>query len=251
MFKKIILFIFIGVQAKPAIIVPQKKDHRSITCSVIIPCYYGHFMHLENLLMEYTKQTVYPDEIVISLSEAHKINQKKIKNLENKGFPFKVNILKTKHQLFAGENRNIAAANSLGDIIICQDADDIPHPQRIEIIKHIFENYNVEFLMHYMTRDFKILNHNFLYQDVFLENSYLKEPCNGNVALKRELFYIHEWPNFKRGQDMMFNANLQEDGYILYKCQLPLILYRQNFSAEKYVKSLKKKPPKKSGGKFY
>jgi len=50
-----------------------------ITCSVIIPCYYGHFKYLPELLEALCQQTELPDEVVISISEANKIPALKLK----------------------------------------------------------------------------------------------------------------------------------------------------------------------------
>src|SRR3990167_5690905 len=61
---------------------------------------------------------------------------------------FKTKILCFQGKQSAGKNRNIACSHAEGDILIAQDADDIPHPQRIEIIKYVFENYATEHLLH-------------------------------------------------------------------------------------------------------
>jgi hypothetical protein len=36
----------------------------------------------------------------------------------------------------------------LGDIILYQDADDLPHPQRVEIVKQYFETHDIVHLTH-------------------------------------------------------------------------------------------------------
>jgi len=93
-------------------------------------------------------QTVLPDEVVISLSEIDKLNPALIKKFENKKYPFPVKLIKHRELLWAGPNRNSACEHAIGDIFICQDADDLPHPQRIEIIKYFFENFDVNHLIH-------------------------------------------------------------------------------------------------------
>ena len=107
-----------------------------VTTSVIIPCFYGHFKHLDELMNALCNQTVLPDEVVISLSEIDKLNPALIKKFENKKYPFPVKLIKHRELLWAGPNRNSACEHAIGDIFICQDADDLPHPQRIEIIKY-------------------------------------------------------------------------------------------------------------------
>jgi len=127
-------------------------EQNELTTSVIIPCYYKHAQYLENLLHEFSEQTSLPDEVVISISEAHKLKAGLVNKLENHIWPFELIIMQTDRPKWAGENRNIAAENSSGDILICQDADDLPHPQRIEIIKKIFKTLKVDYLIHYCCR---------------------------------------------------------------------------------------------------
>ena len=110
----------------------------TIKTSVIIPCFYGHFQHLDELMNALCNQTVLPDEIVISLSEIDKLDPILVENFENKQYPFPVKLIKHQERLWAGPNRNSACQHASGDIFICQDADDLPHPQRIEIIKYFF-----------------------------------------------------------------------------------------------------------------
>ena len=120
-----------------------------LTTSVIIPCYWGHFKCLSELLDVLCKQTVLPDEVVISLSEIEKLNTRAIQQFEEKIYPFPVKIIKHKERLFAGANRNSACKNASGDIFILNDADDLPHIQRIEMIRHVFENTDAQMVAHY------------------------------------------------------------------------------------------------------
>ncbi len=112
------------------------------TVSVIIPCYYKHADQLPMLLEHLCNQSTLPEEVVISLSEADKCERWIVESIEGAIYPFKVKLLQTNEKLPAGSNRNIACRNAKGDIFITQDADDIPHVQRVEIIKFVFENYN-------------------------------------------------------------------------------------------------------------
>src|SRR6185436_18764768 len=114
----------------------------------LIPCHPAHFVFLENLLQCHAQQTVVPDEVVISLSQGWKIPERARSDLTSREWPFKLVLLTHAHKLCAGENRSMAADNSSGDLLICQDADDLPHPQRIEIIKHLFEHFEIDHLRH-------------------------------------------------------------------------------------------------------
>ena len=118
------------------------------TVSVIIPCYYKHADHLPTLLEHLCHQTKLPDEVVISLSEADKCDSMMLESLKNGHYPFKLKLLQTNQILRAGPNRNIACKQAKGDLLITQDADDIPHPQRVEILKFIFKHNPVDLVIH-------------------------------------------------------------------------------------------------------
>ena len=120
----------------------------SLTTSVIIPCHQKHAKHLPELVMSFTKQTVLPDEIIISLSDYKKVDPSVLEKIASSDYPFSVTLLQFENALSAGKNRNRACAEAIGDILICHDADDLSHPQRIAIIKYFFENFVVDHLVH-------------------------------------------------------------------------------------------------------
>jgi len=126
----------------------QKKN---MTTSVIIPCVARHFVWMSGILEAYQNQTVIPNEIVLVFSEAEKINDVDIAKLEKGLWDFNLKIIKRNGVFLEGENRNVAMDNASGDILIFSDADDIPHPQRVEIVKYIFDNYEVEHIIHALT----------------------------------------------------------------------------------------------------
>jgi cellulose synthase/poly-beta-1,6-N-acetylglucosamine synthase-like glycosyltransferase len=213
---------------------PQSENINStnyyLKTSVIIPCYYKHFMYIFELISDYCQQTIIPDEIVISLSEAHLVDKSEIEKLRNYNWPFKVILLTTEKKLYAGENRNIAAENCFGDIIICQDADDKPHPQRIEIIKSIFNNNKVDHLIHGYAKVESDLDN--LYQENITALSKRYRLTPGNVAIKKEVFAKIKWSNYPRGQDCKFNRDVKNAGFRCQKIFLPLLWYRKDFSSK-------------------
>ena len=119
-----------------------------MTTSIVIPCVPQHFGHIFGLLYQYEHQTCIPDQIVISLSESECMSDEEFLFVENYHWPFELKIIKNHGKRSAGENRTIGSEHSCGDLILLQDADDIPHPQRVEIVKYIFEHYFIDHLMH-------------------------------------------------------------------------------------------------------
>ena len=204
--------------------------NHNLKTSVIIPCCYKHFEYLFEIIIDYCQQTIMPDEIVISLSQAHLVAQAAINKLINYNWPFPVILITSEKKLFAGENRNIAAANCSGDIIICQDADDKPHPQRIEIIKSIFIETKVDHLMHGYAKKATDLDFYYDKNRSFYQKRFRLTP--GNIAIKKEVFAKIKWSNFPRGQDCKFNQDVKNAGFNCQKIYLPLLWYRKDLSSK-------------------
>ena len=213
------------------------------TTSVIVPCYHKHAMYIKELLTAYEKQTVLPDEIVISVSQVQKIPNNILDELQQGSWLFSVTILSSKKQLFAGQNRNIAGTHAKGDILICQDADDVPHPQRVEIIKYFFEHYNIDFLMHQyylsheidieavMGRIYKLDNIEHVNPINYKQTWKIGWITNGNIALTREVFDQCKWPADRGGQDVKFNKQLFKRYHNRLVIKAPIYVYRRNLSS--------------------
>lgn len=184
--------------------------------SLFIPTIPIHFRHIENILNHYYNGTVVPDEIIISISQSHNLDDESKKLIKNK-FP-DVKIIEHSDSLQSGPNRQISKTACKGDIIIYQDSDDIPHRQRVEIIKYFFNNYDIMHLNHSYTRnesndfhisipDIKFIDSERLYKSYF-PNSILNECLKvhgaygggfdmgihgGAIAIKREVLNVVEW----------------------------------------------------------
>lgn len=226
---------------------------KEMSTSVIIPCIYKHFYHVEGLLNYYEKQTTLPDEIVISLSEADKLPIEDIERVKNNPWSFKLKIITSNNKYSAGGNRNIAVKHSSGDILILQDADDIPHPQRVEIIKYLFETRNISMLLHQWntindnagfftfdqatTRIKKIKRIPHLSKakncKAFWEIShkYMDHITFGLPSIKREVFDKVKWMGMNNGEDVIFTSTVAATHDEIYLLKLPLLIYRAELSA--------------------
>jgi len=122
--------------------------NEKLVISVVVPCDYKHFQYVGSLLTHYSKQTLLPDEVVISLSRSAELSEETIKKVENYSWPFRLLVIKNPKRKPSGANRNIAGVHASGELLIYQDADDIPHPQRVEIIKYFYEKYHFDHLIH-------------------------------------------------------------------------------------------------------
>ncbi len=118
--------------------------------SLVIPAIPKHFSNITKILEAYLAGTELPDEVVISLSEAFQIKKRtkdNIRALYEKVFD-RFLLIESDEKIFAGPNRQSGSDQSSHPIIIYQDADDIPHPQRIEVIKYFFAKQDIVHLNH-------------------------------------------------------------------------------------------------------
>jgi len=118
--------------------------------SNVIPCTPTHFLELGPRLDDIVEGTRVPEEIVISLSNAHMVSLSVMEKME-KEYSQKVEkftLLQHNKTMTHGPNRQAGSEKAFGDLIIYQDADDIIHPRRLEIIEYFFENYDIVHLNH-------------------------------------------------------------------------------------------------------
>lgn len=211
--KKVLTFLFffqiLITQVFAAPILRKRAEPTNYTTSIIIPCVARHFKHLEGLLQSYEQQTVVPNEVVISLSDIETMNPHDVTVLENYPWKFALKIIKNEGKRSAGENRNLACSQVTSDIILCQDADDLPHPQRVELVKYAFENYQVDFLLHRWLEDsdsFPLLKKEEVPITLIIKFDVLGGYCGGNPCLSKKVCRELKWPDSSiPGEDRDFN----------------------------------------------
>ncbi len=126
--------------------------------SLVIPCTPSHFCtSLIEVLKSYENGTIKPDEVIVSLSQAPLVDKASLSRVVLqylkkcasgnvfKEFTILSHIGKKTH----GPNRQEGSNASTGDIILYNDADDIPHHQRVEAIKHCFETTDAMHINHW------------------------------------------------------------------------------------------------------
>jgi glycosyltransferase involved in cell wall biosynthesis len=117
---------------------------------VAIPCYIGHIHPLFKLLDSIQIQTNIPNKVVVSCSSSKNSDFELDCYLEKlQQYTFSLEIITSEEKKSASENRNIAAAKlSDMDYITFIDADDIMHPQRIEILLKAFQQHDSDIILH-------------------------------------------------------------------------------------------------------
>jgi len=210
----------------------------NLKTSVIIPCHYSHFFLLYDVLESYQNQTVYPDEVVISLSEVNKIPNQAIQDLQNRDYPFQVTILTTNKKNYAGVNRNIACSKAQGEILTLQDADDLAHPQRVEILKYLFENFDLDVITHEIFFDSNEIPMFTLDElsgvrtydcDSFFEIAWPIGSCI--TCFKNSVFKQVQWTNKKTGEDVEFLTTVIKRSFQHFYLKTKLYIYRNELSS--------------------
>lgn len=215
---------------------PEKRPRRETkTVAVVVPCTAKHVGHVPELLKAYENQTRLPNEVILTLSGSPTSPQFQSSR-------FRVTILHDPRPKNAAENRNRAAPHVTADVVIYQDADDVPHAQRVELIGAAFETFAIDHLMHRFECEPQTstwrLSRNAVHtamalcraQPIYKSELWL---TNGNPAVSRTLLSLVSWPGDRRiGEDIAFNTSAcrvsRGRNVIL---PLPLLLYRQRLSA--------------------
>ena len=225
-----------------------REEPLALRVSVIVPCHWSHFPLLENLVQHYAEQSVQPDEMVISLSEAGQIAAPVLDAFEQEKRPFLVTLLRQNEVCPPGKNRNIACAQTSGDLIVCQDADDLPHPQRIEIVKFLFEHYQIDHLLHQWLPSEEEQWPLYPFEGwlgacaTFRSYDLIRTANvhNGSAVFLRELFEKSHWrPMQGIGEDALFNRSAYAFCRHKVVLLLPLIRYRGEFSTFDLNESIK------------
>jgi len=114
-----------------------------IKISVVIPCIFKHINSIKKALESLNNNTIKPYEVIIYMNQADQVKghikeiEKTYKNLLN------LTIIKNKGKDYTGPSKQKGSEKATGDIIAYFDADDIAHPQLIEIISYIFTKYDI------------------------------------------------------------------------------------------------------------
>ena len=205
----------------------DKRDHRpALTVSVIIPCTQKHVAHLPALINALRAQTRKADQIVVATSGCAAAE---LPTLD-------ADVVHSSTPCTAGSNRNRGSAAARGDVVIYQDADDLPHPQRVEIVAGLFEKYQIEHLMHFYYR-LTPGSDEFSVKEAAKRTRYRTKPTaggitNGNPAVARAVLRAVQWPEYPQiGEDVEFNARAYAHTKWTAVTELPLLTYRHNLSS--------------------
>jgi glycosyltransferase involved in cell wall biosynthesis len=221
--------------------------------SMIIPCKMDHVDYLKEAIDNILIGSKKPDELFIFVSgvDPTPINKDKLKSIyEYVGEFSKFVVSHCEKKYSYAKAKNHMASSCKGDLIVTHDADDIQHPQRLEVIEHFFK-----------TRDIVHLNHAFVYYDQKWENfdiekcklwesqelynsmientgqyghmgayghPFCRRIVDGSMAFKREVFDKVQWPEtHEKGMDKEFCFSILKEFNNSLLIDVPLYKWRK------------------------
>jgi glycosyltransferase involved in cell wall biosynthesis len=192
---------------------------------VAIPSYVGHVNSLFKLLDSIQNQTYTPDKVVVSCSSTKNTDFDLYTEKINE-YTFLLEIVVTEDKKNAAQNRNIAASKLTDvDYITFIDADDIMHPQRIEILLKVFQEHDCDIILHNYFLNVNFENNLFKKiecDELILKINSLRQHWSGciehidyfdgsihhsQVSVKNTVFSIIKFPEeteFNRKEDCIF-----------------------------------------------
>jgi hypothetical protein len=216
--------------------------------SLVIPCIATHLHLINNLLSIYTKQTLIPNEIIVAVSSVTDTHQEIINLLKTTKWPFDLKITQSSDKRLPGGNRYLGTNIATNDIILYQDADDIPHPQLVECIKFFFDNSPAVHIMYcwnfrengWKKTDNITFEHYIDFSKIeCMWNGYPQSwpIMNGACAIKKQVCEKVQWVN-DFGEDLKFNYDVSKEFSKTLVLNTVLIHYRNELSV--YSSLLKK-----------
>lgn len=201
------------------------------TMSVVIP-HFNHAKYLGACLEGLCRQTVAPAEVLVvdDLSGDRPELAKICTGFENR---LNLRLVLPERKLYCGGARQLGAEMAAADIIVMHDADDVSHPQRLEITREVFRQnpgtWNVtvgwvpfegEAVDYVKEFDLRVLDRSMIGPDelaaamsrLFAEQLFCQKVCGqarpghygvhrrygttgAHPAYRRQLAALHPWPS--------------------------------------------------------
>lgn len=184
-----------------------------MTISLCVTAYDQDINLLNQCLYYINRQTVKPDQIILLAS-----------NIQHWVGSINIDTFISTRLMSSGEARNKLLKMSSSDIVCFCDIDDEIHPQKCEIIKHIFSTTRCNALVHdyefgHKTFDFIDIDQIATYPIIDIDHNpgstNLKCPINGKIAhgpisIDREFILANNlsYPDTSYGEDGIFCRNI-------------------------------------------
>lgn len=178
-----------------------------MSISFCITAYDKDIKHLNRCLSFINQQTIAPDETILLAS-----------NIKHWNNSIDINTIFYTDLLSAGDARNKLIDIASSDILCFCDIDDEIHPQKCEIVKKIFDNYDINGLVHnYNTGnqpfDFIDINKLEIHQITKVDPNPISTNLvcptdghitHGHISVKKKILNNTRYINSSRGEDGIF-----------------------------------------------
>ena len=190
--------------------------------SLVIPCHSSNLRTILFVVDCFMKEKQYLNEKIIIFNNIK--NFDKIKNIIDKinlyNIKFKYKYFK--NSIHPGIARNLSYEFIESEYVVFHDADDEPHPRKLEIIKYFFENSDADEIHHlFQPIELNFLNYdldrihyiivnneeifNYQKKNFVLLNTYSKMPVShGLISIKTKKLIKIQWNNLRSGEDRDF-----------------------------------------------
>lgn len=202
--------------------------------SVIIPCYPPDLPEIAKALTSLAQSSYLPDEVIVALSQTTAKQGSLLAEKYQKKHTFPVKFATTVKKQFAGQNRNRGVKKARYNILVFFDADDLCHPQKLEITKYIFDKYQPKMFLHHFHEGLgKFTKYNLDKLELRFTDDIFKytfgrppkrknasfiftnqpsvpywvgtgQPHHGHGAFDKSVFKKIKYTNLRRGQDLRF-----------------------------------------------
>jgi glycosyltransferase involved in cell wall biosynthesis len=211
------------------------------TISLCITAFDQDYNLIPYLLEQFKEQTVAPTEIILYISGINSLDLPNKLSIKNTDIP--INTIFSSKRTIQSIARNVCSSIASQDIVIFFDVDDLPHPQKIEATKHIFNKYNPDFLVHSYIQSYNRELTNFtnininninIKTNLALNNKNTNLMCedlpihHAHIAVKKTVFSnvrFNESPKFYRTEDGKFCQDLLLNNYNGAYYTEPLVQY--------------------------
>ena len=210
------------------------------TVCLFVTSYWADAHFISEFLHSCVTQTEAPDEFVVFCSGANPEVADSIV-LEESGETVPVRLVSVENTCSAGTARNMALEFSSSDIISFCDVDDFMHPQRIEEVRHVFENNDVDLFVHNYTRGdrgqqnaspperihdlnsglYEILEHDKNSTNLIAKYAIAHGPC----SVKRDVLKAIKYQDWNYAEDGDFCQRVLKSGYKVLGTSHKLLYY--------------------------
>jgi hypothetical protein len=172
-----------------------------VNISLVIPCSNGHYRFLD-VCLEYVFNSNNPPEEVIVVFDGFNKQQYEHHGVDKLKEKFNYVEIFSEKKLYCAGSRQLGVDNSKGEIISFFDADDFCHPQKFDVIRYYFSNFDVNHINHsYKKNNFKTNNLKFRYYDDMFP--YINDITSAKVVHSKKLYDIY----FSDGYEKCENYN--------------------------------------------